>query len=95
MFNISGPELLLCALVAVLAIGPRELPQVMRALGRVVRRLQYIRYAFSQQFEDFMKEHDLDELRRAGDPTVAHDEKDADAGVIRLERAQKKAGDPS
>ena len=33
-------------------------------LGRIVRRAQYVRYAFSQQFDDFMKTHDLDELRR-------------------------------
>ena len=36
----------------------------MLGLGRLTRRLQYVRYAFSQQFEDFLKEHDLEELRR-------------------------------
>lgn len=36
---------------------------MMHTLGRVVRRLQYVRYAFSQQFEDFMAQHDLGDLQ--------------------------------
>ena len=65
MFGINGSELFVVAAVAVLVMGPEQLPQVMRALGRVVRRLQYVRYAFSEQFEEFMREHDLEELRKA------------------------------
>ncbi|MCB1563275.1 MAG: twin-arginine translocase subunit TatB [Alphaproteobacteria bacterium] len=65
MLDFGFPELLVIAAVAVLVIGPKELPAVMRFLGRIVRRLQYIRYAFSQQFEDFMRESDLDDLRRS------------------------------
>lgn len=64
MFDIGWSELLLVAVVAVLVIGPDELPAIMRMLGRVVRRLQYVRYAFSQQFEDFMKENDLSDIRK-------------------------------
>lgn len=64
MFGISGTEIILVLIVAVLVIGPKDIPRVMYALGRLVRRAQYIRYAFSQQFDDFMKTHDLDELRR-------------------------------
>jgi Sec-independent protein translocase protein TatA len=51
--------------VAVLVIGPSELPVMMRALGQIVRRLQYVRYAFSQQFEDFMQTQAIDELRES------------------------------
>lgn len=38
---------------------------MMRTLGRVVRRLQYVRYAFSQQFEDFMEQNDLGDLHKS------------------------------
>lgn len=64
MFDIAWAELLVVAVVAVLAIGPKELPAVMRTLGRAVRRLQYMKYALSQQFEDFLHQQDLEELRR-------------------------------
>ncbi len=74
MLDFSWAELLVIVAVAVLVIGPEEIPQVMRSLGRIVRRLQYVKFAFSQQFEDFMREHDLDELRQ-GAPA---DEQDPD-----------------
>ncbi|MCB9989580.1 MAG: twin-arginine translocase TatA/TatE family subunit [Rhodospirillales bacterium] len=64
MMNFSLVELLLIVAVAVLVIGPKEIPGLLYGLGRIVRRLQYIRYAFSRQFDDFMKLHDLDDLRR-------------------------------
>lgn len=63
MLDFSLVELLLIIAVAVLVIGPNEIPAVMRALGRVVRRLQYLRFALSQQFEDFMRENDLHDLK--------------------------------
>ncbi len=64
MLGIGWSEILVVAVVAVLVAGPEDLPKIMFALGRVTRRLQYIRYAFSQQFDDFLKTHDLEELRR-------------------------------
>ena len=63
MFDLAWSELLVVAVIAVLAIGPKELPAVMRTIGRFVRRLQYMKYAMSQQFEDFMQQQDLNELR--------------------------------
>ena len=63
MFDFSFAELLLILAVIVFVIGPKDIPGVLKSLGQGVRRLQYIRYAMSQQFEDFMKEHDLNEVR--------------------------------
>jgi sec-independent protein translocase protein TatB len=66
--DIAWSEILVIGVVAVVAIGPKELPQVMRTLGRLVRRGQYLKYALSQQFEDFMREHELEELRKGLKP---------------------------
>ena len=63
MFDFGWAELLVIIALGVLVMGPDEIPAIMRGLGRIVRRLQYIKYAFSQQFEDFMKEHELEEMR--------------------------------
>lgn len=65
MLDFGFSELLVVMAVAILVIGPNEIPGVMRLLGRLMRRMQYVRYAFSQQFEDFLKESDLDDLRRS------------------------------
>lgn len=63
MLDISWAELLVIVVVAVLVIGPRDIPKIMYMLGRIVRRFQYVRFALSKQFEDFLREHDLEELR--------------------------------
>ncbi len=79
MFDVAWSEILLVGAVAVVVIGPGEIPQVMRAAGRAVRRLQYVRFALSQQFEELMKEQDIDDLRRSVNfEAKDFDEKSAD-----------------
>lgn len=63
MLDFGFAELLIIIAVAVLVVGPNEIPVLMRALGRIFRRLQYVRYAFTQQFEEFMRDQDMDDLR--------------------------------
>ena len=55
-------ELILIMALAVLVIGPNEIPAMMRGLGRIMRRVQYIKYAVSQQFDDFMKDSDMEDI---------------------------------
>ncbi len=50
-------------IVAIVAIGPKQIPTVLHGLGRLVRRLQYMRFAMSKQFDDFMDKNDLNEIR--------------------------------
>ena len=64
MLGFSWAELLVIVVVAVFVIGPQDIPKIMYTFGRLVRRVQYIRFALSQQFDDFLKEHDLEDLRR-------------------------------
>ncbi len=63
MLDFAWSELLVVVVVAVLVIGPKDIPKVMQGLGRIMRRVQYLKFALSQQFEDLMREHDLNELR--------------------------------
>lgn len=64
MLDFAWSELLVVIAVAVLVIGPNDIPKVMRSLGQLMRRVQYMKFALSQQFEDLMKETDLEELQR-------------------------------
>lgn len=63
MLDFSWSELLIVLLVAILAIGPKQIPDVLYALGRIVRRLQYMRFALTKQFDDFMMQSDLKEMQ--------------------------------
>lgn len=85
MLDIGWGELLVVIAVAVLVVGPQDIPKVMRTLGRLARRMQYVKFALSQQFEDLMKDHDLQELRNFNDlnakDTPETDEAAADEDV--------------
>jgi len=65
MFDFGLAELLLIAIVAILFIGPKELPVIMAQLGRVFKRLNYMRYALSSQFDEFMRQSGMDEVRNS------------------------------
>jgi len=64
MLDLSWSEILLIGVVVIVVMGPQDLPKVMVGLGRIMRRMQYIKFALSQQFEDIMKVSDLDDLRK-------------------------------
>lgn len=67
MLDFSWSELLVVIIVAILAIGPQQIPDVLYRIGRIARRLQYMRFALSKQFEDFMEKSDLEEMRKISD----------------------------
>lgn len=79
MFDVGWSEILLILIVIVLVIGPQDMPKAMRTLGKIARRLGYMRFALTQQFDDFMKQHDLDDLRRGVNFEARDHDPEADA----------------
>ena len=61
MLDFGWAELFLVMAVAVLVIGPNEIPSLMRGFGRLFRRFQYMKHSISQQFDDFMDGEGLNE----------------------------------
>ncbi len=64
MFDISWTELLVIAVVALIAIGPKELPRVLYEAGKWARRLRLMAGEFQRHFSDLMQEAELEELRK-------------------------------
>lgn len=62
MLDFGFAELMVIIALVVLVVGPNELPTIMRTLGRLVRRLQYVRYAITQQFDDMMREGEMEDI---------------------------------
>ncbi|MBN8521840.1 MAG: hypothetical protein J0L77_08095 [Alphaproteobacteria bacterium] len=82
MFDFGWSELLVIVAVAVFVIGPKDIPKLLYGVGRFVRRIHYIRFAISQQFDDILKTGDIEELRRGvnfGAPQT--DERSADTSL--------------
>jgi sec-independent protein translocase protein TatB len=78
MFDLGWPELFLIAVVAVLFLGPKEIPVVMRALGNMVRRVKFMHFAISQQIDQMIDQHEQ-QTGDVGAETRA--EKDADEAL--------------
>ncbi len=64
MFNFSWSELALIAVVALVVIGPKDLPRVMRTVGMWTRRARAIANEFQGSIEQMVREAELDEVRK-------------------------------
>ena len=64
MFDIAWSELALIAAVALIVIGPKDLPRVMRTVGQWVRKARGMAAEFQRNLDDMMREAELDEIRR-------------------------------
>ena len=65
MLDFGWAELFLIMAVAVLVIGPSEIPGLMRGIGHLFRRVQYIKHAFTSQFDSFLEAADIEDLQKA------------------------------
>ena len=52
------------AVVAVIVVGPRDLPKMLRAFGNTVGRLRRMAGEFQGQFNEALREAELDDVRR-------------------------------
>jgi len=64
MMGISPTELLLIAIVALVVIGPKDLPAALRSMGRSVRTIRRMAGSFQSQVDQFVRESEIDTLRR-------------------------------
>jgi len=64
MFDIGWGELLLVGIIALIVIGPKELPTVMRTLGHWMGRVKRMASEFQGQFQEALREAELDDLKK-------------------------------
>ena len=65
MFDVGWSELLVIAVVAIVVVGPRELPKLMRSFGYYAGKVRKDAAEFRRQFDDAMREAELDEVKKA------------------------------
>lgn len=64
MFDIAPTELLLCAIVALVVIGPKDLPKAMRVLGYWVGRARGVARHFRSGIDTMIREAELAEMEK-------------------------------
>ncbi|MBN8534979.1 MAG: twin-arginine translocase subunit TatB [Rhizobiales bacterium] len=67
MFDISWGEFLVVGVVALIVIGPKELPGVIRSVGRGMAKLRAMASDFRGQFDDALREAELHEVKKEFD----------------------------
>lgn len=67
MFNFGWTELLLIAVVAIVVIGPKELPETLRGLGRGINKLRRMAGEFQGQFNEALREANLEDVKKEFD----------------------------
>ena len=67
MFDIGWGELVVIGVVALIAIGPKELPGVLRALGQWTGKIRRMAAEFQGQFQEAMREAEFADLKKTTD----------------------------
>lgn len=62
MFEFDAGKLIIIGIVALIVIGPKELPRVMRQVGQAVAKLRRLGAEFQSQFMEAMREADMEEV---------------------------------
>jgi sec-independent protein translocase protein TatB len=64
MFDITSSKLLILGVVALLVIGPKDLPALLRTIGRYMGIIKRQAAEFRAQFDEAMRESELEQLKK-------------------------------
>lgn len=67
MFGIDSPELLVIAIVALVVIGPKELPNLLRSWGKWMAKMRGMASEFRGHVDEMVRQSDLDDVKKQFD----------------------------
>src|SRR6185436_1319264 len=71
MFDISWGKLVIIGVVALIVIGPKELPAVLRTIGQWMGKVRRMASEFQGQFQEAMREAEMADLKKQFDETAS------------------------
>lgn len=106
MLDIGWWELVLLAVLAVIVVGPKDLPRMMVTAGRYVARLRAMAAEFQRGFEDVARQTELEDLKKEIDrvgqgdilsspPPIRPDDDGDDTAASSVPAQSAQAGVPS
>src|SRR5437762_7209860 len=78
MFGIDSSELLLIAIVALVVIGPKELPGMMRTWGKWMAQMRGMAAEYRGHVDEMVRQSELDQVKKQLEGTSGLDLKDLD-----------------
>ena len=94
MFDIGWGKLVIIGVVALLVIGPKELPCVLRTVGQWMTKIRRMASEFQGQFQEAMREAEMADLKKQFDDTTSAVKSAFDTTDIKNEM-EKLIGDPA
>jgi sec-independent protein translocase protein TatB len=67
MFGLGWGEMVVIGIVALIAIGPKELPTVLRTIGQAMGKIRRMANEFQGQFQEALREAELTDLKKHAD----------------------------
>lgn len=67
MFDLGWSEILVIAIVMIIVVGPKDLPRVLRSFGRTTTKLRAMAGDFRRQFDEALREAELDDVKNLVD----------------------------
>ena len=67
MFGLGWGEMVVIGIVALIAIGPKELPGALRTLGQWMTKVRRMAAEFQNQFQEAMREAEMADLKKSVD----------------------------
>ena len=64
MFDLTSSKLLILGIVALLVVGPKDLPMLLRTIGKYMGMIRRQAAEFRSQFDEAMRESELDQIRK-------------------------------
>src|SRR6185503_2011778 len=64
MFGLGWGEMVVIGIVALIAIGPKELPTVLRTIGQTMAKVRRMAAEFQGQFNEALREAEISEIKK-------------------------------
>lgn len=65
MLDVGWSEMLVIAVVMIVVVGPKDLPQMLRTFGRMMTKMRGMANDFQKQFNEALKEAELDDVKKS------------------------------
>ena len=65
MFDIDAGKLLIIGVIALVVLGPKELPRVLRQIGNLIGKMRRMAAEFQGQFAEAMRQSEMEELKKS------------------------------
>ncbi len=88
MFDIGWPELMLVMVVALVVIGPKDLPAAIRTVTTILRKIRGMASEFQSGLGDIARQAGVDDIKRSLDDVISYDPKAALDSIAELDEGE-------